>query len=237
MHYFRSSLLKPFPKEGEVTDSVFKTQRKGRYGAFLIFAGVALITFVPFFKGVTYWYDKFQSQGQSKSFVELISNQAEITNIEANNPNKSPIQPDPSFLREQTVAVDKLPTRILIPSLNIDLPITPSKVVGGYWEISEKTASFGLGSNLPGEAGNSVIFAHARDGLFLSLRKIKKDAFVYILTNKDWYSYQVEDTKLVKPTEIEVIAPTGFEILTLYTCSGFADTKRLIVKAKRILTP
>lgn len=236
MHYFRSSLLKPFPPEGEITVSTGETQRKGRYGTFLFFAGVILITFVPLFKGVSYWHDKFQTRDQTKSFVELISNRGEdLTG--ANNPQTNPFHPDPSFLQEQNIAVDKLPTRILIPSLNIDLEVTPSKVVKGYWEISEKTASFGLGSTIPGEVGNTVIFAHARDGLFLPLRKIKKDVHVYLLTKYGWYSYQVKDTKLVKPTEIEVIAPTSDEILTLYTCSGFADTKRLIVKAKRILTP
>lgn len=41
------------------------------------------------------------------------------------------------------------------------------------------------------------------------------------------------DTKEVLPESVEVVAPTTDETLTLYTCTGFADQKRLIVTAKR----
>ena len=43
-----------------------------------------------------------------------------------------------------------------------------------------------------------------------------------------------EEIKLAYPNEVEVIAPTEDETLTLYTCSGFNDEKRLVVVGKRI---
>lgn len=127
-----------------------------------------------------------------------------------------------------------LPRRILIPNLEIDLEVRRSQVLNGYWEVFGDTASWGEGSGVPGQKGNQVIFAHARKNLFLPLQSIKVDNKIYVLTNSDWFGYKVEEIKEVYPNHTEVIAQTEDETLTLYTCSGFNDSKRLIVVAKRI---
>ena len=126
---------------------------------------------------------------------------------------------------------ESTPQRILIPTQDIDLSVTFSKIKSGYWEISETTASHGEGSANPGERGNIVIFAHARVGLFYNLRDIKKDDIVYVFTKSRWYRYKVSEIKAVYPNQVETIAPQNHEVLTLFTCSGFFDEKRLIVKA------
>jgi LPXTG-site transpeptidase (sortase) family protein len=124
------------------------------------------------------------------------------------------------------------PLRIVIPKLTMDLPVVEANVVDGYWELSDTSASHGVGSASPGEMGNTVIFAHARDGLFGPLRSITIGDMVYILTKDRWVRYLVTGTTLVDEGQTEVIAPTADETLTLYTCSGFLDSKRLIVTAK-----
>ncbi|OGG23649.1 hypothetical protein A3A79_00375 [Candidatus Gottesmanbacteria bacterium RIFCSPLOWO2_01_FULL_43_11b] len=124
------------------------------------------------------------------------------------------------------------PLRIVIPSRKIDLSVVEAPVINGYWELSETTASHGVGSANPGEIGNTVIFAHAREGLFLPIRDIQVSEVIYVLTKDRWYRYTVAQTQLVDPNQVEVIAPTPDETLTLFTCSGFFDTKRLIVIAK-----
>lgn len=124
------------------------------------------------------------------------------------------------------------PLRIVIPKLTVDLPVVEANVADGYWELSDTSASHGVGSASPGEMGNTVIFAHARDGLFGPLRSITIGDMVYILTKDRWSRYVVTGTKLVDEDQTEVIAPTSDETLTLYTCSGFLDSKRLIVTAK-----
>ena len=101
-------------------------------------------------------------------------------------------------------------------------------------EVFPDVAGFGLGSAYPDETGNQVIFAHARKGLFLPLKNVKVGQIVYVMTKEKWFSYKIEEIKEVLPSQTEVIAPTPDQVLTLYTCSGFADSKRLIVKAKRI---
>ncbi len=126
------------------------------------------------------------------------------------------------------------PERIVIPSSNIDINITESEVKDGYWETSESTASHGIGSANPGQAGNSVVFAHARPGLFYNLKDVRRDDIIYVLTQKRWYAYKVSEITDVFPNQVEVISPTKDERLTLYTCTGYSDEKRLIVVAKPI---
>lgn len=126
------------------------------------------------------------------------------------------------------------PKRILIPDLNIDLEIGVAKIVSGYWEVFEDKAGWGEGSGYPGQTGNQVIFAHAKEGLFQPLRLIEANTLIYILTNNEWFTYKVREIKEVYPNQVEVIVPTEDEILTLYTCSGYKDSKRLIVIAKPI---
>lgn len=128
------------------------------------------------------------------------------------------------------------PQRIVIPKLAVDLPVVEANIINGFWELSEKTASHGKGSGTPGQRGNIVIFAHAREGMFLPLRDIKQNEVVYILTKSSWHAYRVTGIKTVTPDDIEVIRPTAEETLTLFTCSGFLDTKRLIVTARPLIT-
>lgn len=127
------------------------------------------------------------------------------------------------------------PRRILIPNLNIDLDVRESKVVRGYWEVYDLSAGWGEGSSPPGYNGNQVIFAHAREGLFGSLNNITVGESIYVFNENRWYSYEVDEIEEVYPGKTEVIKQTDNETLTLYTCSGYRDEKRLIVKAKRTI--
>lgn len=156
--------------------------------------------------------------------------------IEVTSFSQEPVQVDKQLLNTSKDKNKKKipPLRILIPALAIDLPVKEARIINGYWEVFPDTAGFGSGSAYPDEAGNQVIFAHAREGLFLPLRKAKVEQMIYVITNEKWYSYKIEEVKEVLPSQTEVIGPTPDTILTLYTCSGYADSKRLIVKAKKI---
>lgn len=141
---------------------------------------------------------------------------------------KEPITASSEFKKTDQVSPI---SRIVISKVNIDLPVIKAKIVGSTWETSESTASHGEGSASPGISGNVVVFAHAREGLFYNLKDVKKGDVVYILTRDRWYRYKVNEIKNVYPKDVATIAPTKKEILTLFTCSGFFDEKRLIVKA------
>lgn len=146
---------------------------------------------------------------------------------------QDPIVIDGELLKHQDISVD-YPQKIIIPSLSIDLEVRPSEVVSGSWKVFEDAAGFGLGSATPDQAGNSVIFAHARDGLFAPLKKIKEGESIYLFTSNSWYEYSVSEIKSVAPTDTSVIQQTDDQTLTLFTCSGFADSMRLIVVGKKV---
>lgn len=186
----------------------------------LILIGLVFLIFPTFYKNLVN-LPKFNPQ-KASILSRLIKNDTANT--------AEPIHIDPMLLTGQEAL--QPPLRIVIPILSIDLPVVEANAINGYWELSETSASHGVGSANPGAIGNTVVFAHAREGLFLPLKNIKKDNLIYILTKDRWYRYKVTDIKFVDPNQIEVIAPTSDETLTLFTCSGFLDNKRLIVTAK-----
>ncbi len=194
--------------------------RRKRIRLFLLVSGILLLGFGFSLSGIP-------TSGSNQE--QKISNSGEVVSF-----SQEPVRVDKSLLLEKINKSKNPPIRIIIPSLDIDLPIKEAKVVKGYWEVFEDVAGFGLGSAYPEEVGNQVIFAHARKGLFLPLKNVKAGQMVYVLTREKWYSYKINEIKEVLPSQIEVIAPTSESILTLYTCSGFSDSKRLIVKAVKV---
>ncbi|MBI2611215.1 sortase [Candidatus Gottesmanbacteria bacterium] len=183
-----------------------------------VISGIGLLLFPSVFRNFT----ETKTKQSSPKTTQLIK--------AATLSQDEPIKIDGSLVRN--IVYKEPPLRIVIPDLAIDLPIVMAKIINGYWELSETTASHGMGSANPGEIGNTVIFAHAREGLFLPLRNIKKDQSIYVLTPNNWLRYKVEEIKEVTSDKIEVIAPSQDERLTLFTCSGFLDSKRLIVVAR-----
>lgn len=133
----------------------------------------------------------------------------------------------------EQIPEEQLPSRIIIPSLKIDLPVFPAKAAETQWEIFETGASYLLGSGIPGKNGNVVIYTHNKRHLFGPILWIKKGAEIKIENKKDEsFTYYVLETKTVSPQQIEVLLPTSDSSLTLYTCSGFMDSKRFVVVAK-----
>lgn len=129
------------------------------------------------------------------------------------------------------------PLRVIIPQVNIDLTVVESEIIDGHWEVSEQFANHGMGSAYPGQIGNMVMFAHARPHLFLDLQNVTVGDDIYVLTDKKWFVYTVSAITQVTPDQVEVIAPTSDERVTLFTCSGFADENRFIVVGKRKQLP
>lgn len=147
--------------------------------------------------------------------------------------SSEPVKIDKGFFSQKDTVRKSPPIRIALPDLSVDIPIKEAKVINGFWEVFADSAGFGLGSAYPADVGNTVVFAHGREGLFLPLKKAKLGQKVYLFTKDGWYSYVVKEIKEVLPAQVEVIAPTTDATLTLYTCSGFLDSNRLIIVAKR----
>ena len=124
------------------------------------------------------------------------------------------------------------PTELEIPDLNIKLPIEQAEIIKGEWQVSEKNASHLAISGNPGENTNMVIYGHNKFNVLAKLKNAKKGSIISIKNTKGIvYKYIIKEISIVQPTELEVVMPTQTEILTLFTCTGFADSKRLVVRA------
>ncbi len=142
------------------------------------------------------------------------------------------------YANSQSLAIDAglLPTKVTISSAKIDLAVEPGAIVDGVWQISYKNATYLTGSSLPTKNGNIVIYGHNKKVIFGRLPLVKKNDEVTI-TVKDGrsFKYKVSDISTVTPDKIEAVSPTNYPVLTIYTCTGFLDSKRLVVKAIPIL--
>jgi len=125
------------------------------------------------------------------------------------------------------------PAKLYIPSLSKILYVSNGRVQNNRWEISETGVSYYTESALPGR-GNTVLYGHNKRDILGTLPQVGLGETIYVvLENGDFIGYQVTETKVVKPTQVEILNSTDETILTLYTCSGFLDTARFVVVAKR----
>ncbi|OGM25934.1 hypothetical protein A2627_02300 [Candidatus Woesebacteria bacterium RIFCSPHIGHO2_01_FULL_39_28] len=121
---------------------------------------------------------------------------------------------------------------IEIPSISINLPIFPSKIENGRWESTKKGVSYLLTSPTPGEVGNSILYGHDFPNLLGNLPKIKPGDEIFVrYKNANPKKFIVEYTQVVSPKDSSVLNQTQDSRITLYTCTGFLDSKRFIAVA------
>jgi LPXTG-site transpeptidase (sortase) family protein len=132
------------------------------------------------------------------------------------------------FASESSVAT---PIAISIESLALNLPIYPSSINEGKWETTKDGVSYLATSPLPGELGNSIIYGNWGN-LLGSLELINPGGKINIkMSSGKTLSYIVHFVTVVTPDETHIYGNTPDYRLTLYTCTGFLDSKRLVVTA------
>ncbi len=136
------------------------------------------------------------------------------------------------------------PSRLIIPSIGVDTKVvqlgTRYNDKGELvWETAPFSAGHHVGTANPGERGNIVISGHissTREGaVFKKLPQVKVGDGILVGTTDMDYLYRVVDTKIVEPSQVDVMAPTQEEVLTVLTCvpDGIYN-QRLIITAKRV---
>jgi LPXTG-site transpeptidase (sortase) family protein len=124
------------------------------------------------------------------------------------------------------------PVRITIHNLNIDLPVFPSRIVQNEWETTQSGASYLKSSPIPGEPGNSIIYAHNWASLFGNLIDITPgDQITIEYQDKSKKTFEVKYTSVVTPDTSSILSPTKDKRITLYTCTGFMDSHRFVAVA------
>ena len=93
---------------------------------------------------------------------------------------------------------------------------------------------------LPGESGNVVLAGH-RDTFFRPLKDVQVGDVITLDTRGGAFTYRVESTAVVPPSDLKVIEPTRRRTLTLITCFPFAyigsAPNRFIVRAHETDVP
>jgi sortase A len=172
-------------------------------------------------------------------------------------PLLAPAQTVPPLIAAAPVITDPalhVPTRIVIPAINLDAPIEPvgwSEANGvSMWDIPNHFAAGWLKTTAPiGSAGNTVLDGHHNIAgeVFRQLVDLKADDLIEVYSNDQVYAYRVTALHILpdrdQPIEVRRqnalwIQPTLDERLTLVTCWPYTNnTHRLIVVARPIGPP
>ena len=126
-----------------------------------------------------------------------------------------------------------LPVRLIIKNLNIDLPIFSAKVIGQNWQTTSLGVSWLDISPHPGEIGNSIMYGHNWTNLLGNLIYAKPGQEIEIkYSDGKSKIFFIDKTAEVSPNDVSVLAQTKDQRVTIYTCIGFLDEKRLVIVAK-----
>jgi LPXTG-site transpeptidase (sortase) family protein len=142
--------------------------------------------------------------------------------------------PSTSYTSVQTKPLSKLataePIKLSIESINLNSPISSTK---DTWVYPENSLVYLQNSAKPGAEGNTVIYGHNFKSLLGNLNDTKLGDKINIqLSNGEVISYTITNKYNVTPDQTHILNPTQDNRLTLFTCSGFLDSKRLVVIAK-----
>lgn len=121
---------------------------------------------------------------------------------------------------------------IEIPRLRLNVPVFEGDDAG----ILALGGGHVPGTALPGRSGNICIAAH-RDTEFRPLRFIKPNDEIVLQTPQGANRFRVKSTRIIKPTDTQVLLPAPGRDLTLITCYPFfyvgSAPERFIVHAVR----
>ena len=183
-------------------------------GVLLILIGVGIIGTVAYKKIVT-------SQKQNE-LLEAFESQL----AEGDNENT-----------EEEVNLDSIngytPIAIMeIPSIKLKQPVVEG--------ITEDVIKYFLGkfpeSTMPGEVGNFAVAGHRVSDFtdaFINLYKVKPGDNVIVTTKDGKYTYEVEESFIVDPEQVEVLENADYEKITVITCP-IGSKRRVIVPGKLI---
>ena len=132
------------------------------------------------------------------------------------------------------------PTRVAAPGSTVGRIEIPRLGVSAIVRAGSDARTLQLavghipGTAYPGESGNVGLAGH-RDTFFRRLRDIQTDDAIDIVTPEGRFTYRVQRTNIVQPSDVWVLDQTSEPSLTLVTCYPFsyvgAAPERFVVRA------
>ena len=120
--------------------------------------------------------------------------------------------------------------RLQIPKIDQDVPV----VEGDGWEQLKKGVGHHIHSANPGETGNVVLSAHndIHGEIFRDLDQLEEGDLIILFSERQSYTYEVNDVLIVEPTQVEFLETTSTPTATLISCYPYlVDNKRIVVTA------
>ncbi|GAA4677575.1 hypothetical protein Prum_041560 [Phytohabitans rumicis] len=150
-------------------------------------------------------------------------------------------EPDPTVGPTPSASPTKAPltgiARLYIPELDKQWVVVQG--------VTQKDIRYAPGhypsSADPGEIGNFAVAGHRNRATFWRLDELDNGDAIVVETKTEWFVYKVSQTRIVKPSQVEVVAPVPGRpgakpttaMLTLTTCNPkFDNYQRLIIHAK-----
>ncbi len=131
---------------------------------------------------------------------------------------------------QQTNPTDApVPSHITISSQEISAPITPAFITSGQWETSDTSISLLSNPETINTTARSILYGHNWNSLFGNLKETKiGDKVELTFSDNTKKVFYIQKKQVVSPREVSALQEGD---LILYTCTGFLDSKRLIVWA------
>jgi len=135
---------------------------------------------------------------------------------------------------------------ITIPKINVHVPVNyePTIQEAAIQHALETGVVHYGNTALPGQNGNVAIFGHSSNDwwepgnfkfVFVLLDKLSPGDQITMDYGSKRYTYEVTSSRVVEPTEVDVLNPTSTPTLTLITCTPPGTSlRRLVVTAKQV---
>lgn len=186
------------------------------FGLLLIIIGIVIIVNVVYKKIVT-------SQKQNE-ILEVFESQ--LVDVKNNKEDENEPVKIEAINGHMPVAI------IEIPSIKLKQPVVEG--------ITEDVIKYFLGkfpeSSMPGEVGNFAVAGHRVSDFtdaFINLYKVKTGDEVIVTTVDGRYTYEVDNSFIVDPDQVEVLEKADYEKITLITCT-IGSKRRVIVTGRLI---
>ena len=181
----------------------------------LILIGVSIIGTVV--------YKKMVTSNKQNEVLESFENQLKEDNT--NNESHEDVNLD-SINGYTPIAIME------IPSIRLKQPVVEG--------VTEDVIKYFLGkfpeSAMPGEVGNFSVAGHRVSDFtdaFINLYEVKPGDKVIVTTKSGKYTYEVDESFIVEPEQVEVLDTADYEKITLITCT-IGSKRRVIVTGRLI---
>lgn len=130
----------------------------------------------------------------------------------------------PAHHLKPKVIIQGIPSRVVVPSIGIDLPVQVGvyNPVDSTWTLGTDGA-FYANPSVPANNNNgtTLIYAHGQAGLFGALPTIQPGAAAQVYTSSGAvFSYIYRSFQQVDPSDTSIFSTTTLPTLTLQTCTG-----------------